>query len=275
MLKLTDIDVFISTTYSRSLSSIVRFKPAIDLFFLENSKLNFVVQYEDEAFVNVLVNELKRLSVFHKIKLHFQNDTGLSNSRNLGLKLSSSRYLYLTDDDVTLNKKSLLSAITLMNENSYDFLINRVGTPCGSNFKDYSRKPSMQNVNFLNSFNVSSVEILLCVEFVKRSSVSFDTRFGLGAPLPSSEEYIFITDLLRNGALGAFSDFLICLHPIETSGRNMENPLSWISRGAMFRRVFGFSGLFLLFAFFFKRLFKRAATLASFRYLIFGFFTKF
>lgn len=171
-------------------------------------------------------------------------ESGLSNNRNNAIKLAVDRfseqdnYLYICDDDITVNVDGLLNAIDVMREEKLSCLTGMVATNDGffRNYKSYAYSHSR-----LSAAKVCSVEILVDLSFVFSRSIYFDKDFGLGGRYPSGEEFIFINDLLSADGKVEFSPIILCKHPPLSSGDDFYTSNHKImAKGAMLRRVFPF-----------------------------------
>jgi hypothetical protein len=166
---------------------------------------------------------------------------GLSINRNsaitLALNSDECEYIYIADDDITLNVDGLLMFAKTLKDSSFDFGAGIVSTSNGY-FKFYSS--SEFEINRFNSAKVSSVEIVISKTTLKDYNLKFDEDFGLGAKYPSGEEFIFCNDALRQGAKGCFYPIVLCQHPPESSGQDFFSSDDKImAKGAMLGRSFG------------------------------------
>lgn len=172
------------------------------------------------------------------------SSSGLSNNRNNGIKLAlgcksaANLYLYICDDDVTLSVEGLLDAIAVMQERKLSCLTGIVSTNDGF-FRDYSNQTYSHSR--LSAAKVSSVEIVVDLDFVLSKNILFDSRFGLGSIYPSGEEFIFINDLISAGGKVNFCPIILCKHPPVSSGDDFySSQYKIMAKGAMLQRVFPF-----------------------------------
>lgn len=188
---------------------------------------------------------------YPSIKIILDKGKGLSCSRNIAINHATSDYVFLSDDDNKFCLPGVKSTINLMVENSLDISIGRIKTEGGLDFKAYSEV--LSKVSLKNAGSVSSLEICIHLDFIKNNNLLFDERFGLGTNLPSCEEFIFITDAIKLKANITRTPFYINIHPLESSGKNLSDPLIIQAKGAAFKRVFGFFSIPILVMFLIKK----------------------
>lgn len=187
----------------------------------------------------------------------FMQGFGLSKNRNASLSLAkrlgkSGDYIYVSDDDVHINVAQLLQARRVAISDKLDFVSGMVTTSNGL-FKNYPKKDKVLSKN--DCAKISSVELLVALDFLNKKNVGFDERFGLGGIYPSGEEYIFCSDMITVGAKGKFLPIVFCEHPPFSSGQDFFSELIKIkAKGAMFSRVHGkYIGVLYSFAFSVKK----------------------
>lgn len=142
---------------------------------------------------------------------------GLAASRNIGLYHCQTPYALIADDDVEFSPSGITKMLGLIQDERPDFALFRIQTPDGQpEYKAYPAKSYL--VNRLKHW-VSSIEIVVSVERLKREGIRFDERFGLGTVLDRGEEEIFVSDLIRSGWVGHYYPIPIVKHPYESSGK--------------------------------------------------------
>jgi hypothetical protein len=175
-------------------------------------------------------------------------ERGLSRSRNRALELCSCDYLWILDDDVLIEQSAfakiqkaiedLPSAKVL----TFEFVdIDDLKTLA----KKYPPKRRLRGVELLR---VSSIEIIVSVDFVKKSKIRFNINYGLGGEVfPSGEETVFLLDLKDAGAEIFHIDQTIVFHPL--AGRSISKfwrmPRRLYGMGTIARR-FGVGGFALV-----------------------------
>lgn len=184
-------------------------------------------------------------------ELIYSYDKGLAKSRMLGILSSSADLLWLVDDDISIKQGEVVEAFKCLEESEYSFITTKYGIDTGIERKKYSDITFKHSV--ITVFGVSSIEVFINRNKVLSLGVAFDTRFGLGAHYKSGEENIFLADILKKGGSGGYVPLLTSMHPEITSGGDFEDDLVSYSKGAIFKRIFGWKGIFLLLAFFLKK----------------------
>lgn len=143
---------------------------------------------------------------------------GLSVSRNIGLSHCRTRYALIADDDIELIPNTMERLLDIIQYEGVDFALFQIATPQGDpEYKDYPEET--YEVKSLQHW-VSSIEIVVNVDKLKREGIYFDERFGLGTVLDRGEEEIFVTDLIRAGWKGRYYPIAIVRHPYESSGKH-------------------------------------------------------
>lgn len=179
---------------------------------------------------------------------HFMDSRGLSISRNLALQCCDTKYLLFADDDVFHVREGVEQIALEFERTNADILTFMIRTPDGGLFRNYKKERFSHSRRSL--FRVSSIEIAIRVDSVRRVGLQFDTRFGLGAENPTGEEVIFLLDAYNAGLDIRFSPIVIVTHPKESSGSNLIGNHRLIrAKGAMFGRIFGYWGLLYCIAF--------------------------
>jgi glycosyltransferase involved in cell wall biosynthesis len=174
-------------------------------------------------------------------------ERGLSRSRNRALELCSSEYLWILDDDVLLHpvaRSKIQAAIDR-------FPAAKAITFEFADIADHQTLaksyPACRALRSMELLRVSSIEIVVSVNFVRSKQINFDTRYGLGAWFPSGEETVFLLDLHEAGAQTFHSPDVIVFHPL--AGRNVSKfwrmPRRLYGMGTIAKR-FGLSGLALV-----------------------------
>jgi glycosyltransferase involved in cell wall biosynthesis len=170
---------------------------------------------------------------------------GLCKSRNVAIDNCNTDYIYILDDDIQLMPNALDSILTTIEREHAAYA-----------FKHAKKKKDMLAVksfkhNIFTLSSVSSIDMCLNVNFIKQHQLVFDERFGLGTQLPSGEEYILLTDILKCKGVILNVPVLIALHPHESSGADFYSSVIKIkAKKEMFIRVTGKRVSFLSLLFF-------------------------
>jgi GT2 family glycosyltransferase len=205
----------------------------------------------DFLIINQLIN--KESSDYSKLNLFSYKEKGLSKSRNRAIEHCNSDIALISDDDVIYVKNIQEILMKAFEENpEADIITFQIKTPEGKFFKNYKYIPFMHNIKSL--MKVSSIEIALKVDSIRKNNIKFDENFGLGSRFPTGEEIIFLTDALKKGLKIKFLPITIAYHKKESSGGNFKNNISLIkAKGAMFYRIFGSKGYLISLIFALKK----------------------
>lgn len=192
------------------------------------------------------------------------NERGLSKSRNRAIQYSTADTALIADDDVIFCEdfeKKIKAGFAQFPD--ADILTFKIITPSGEPYKNYSTDAFKHTRSSI--FKVSSVEIVLRPDKIREAQLEFDEQFGLGATYPSSEEMIFLNDALSKGLNIYFVPEYIVSHPLESSGKILDEKF-FLSKGALIRRLYGTS-LHLGFglAFLLKQFMKPQKSISLFR----------
>lgn len=194
-----------------------------------------IINQKTKIELSVDKEERYKESIFNNVKWIDVLDKGLSRSRNLGLSLTNSEYLYLTDDDIILNTD--FSKVVLQS-----FKDNPEADVLAFNVEGIKKRKKKKNISLLNSFKLSSVQLVFRVSFIKKNRLKFDERFGAGAEFKMGEENIFLVDLLKAKAKIIYIPKTIAtLESSQSTWFEGYNNKYFIDRGAIFARMFGFS----------------------------------
>ncbi|MEN2281236.1 glycosyltransferase family A protein [Algoriphagus sp. SE2] len=233
-----DIQVLISTTNP----------DPKDFYNLNFDKL--IISQNDRGIVEE--NELIKFLSF--------DEKGLSKSRNRAIQESSADIGLIADDDLIYFEDfeaKIKNAFEKFPD--ADILTFKITTPDGKPYKKYSDSPFKHSRTSI--YKVSSVEMVLKLSSIKSAGVAFDERFGLGATYSSGEETIFLNDALDAGLNLYFFPEPIVIHPIESSGKILDENFFY-SKGALIRRLYsGTLNIIIGIIFLIKQITKKQNTL--------------
>ncbi|SHO64446.1 hypothetical protein SAMN04488108_3456 [Algoriphagus zhangzhouensis] len=177
------------------------------------------------------------------------NERGLSKSRNRAIENTKSKFALISDEDVKfVNDIEQKVVDAFQKYPDSDILTFKIETPEGTPYKT-----SYPDESFIHTrstiYRVSSVEIVVRVDSVRKKGLMFDENFGLGAKYSSGEEVIFLNDAMNSGLKLRYVPETLVFHPLESSGKVLDKKY-FRSKGAIVRRLYGFNpslGLGLLF----------------------------
>ena len=161
---------------------------------------------------------------------------GLSHSRNAAIDLCETPFLLFADDDMVLNPKGI-SALANQLKQDTDLAL-AAGWRDGA-FHTYRRSKQRHALTLFNSGRVCAPEFMVRMDKIKQSNLRFDTGFGVGTPLPTGEDYIFVTDLLKRGLKAQSFPIKTGQHIGDSTGQIWQNAALLHARRAVLSRVFG------------------------------------
>ncbi|EPO0011439.1 hypothetical protein ACT5DP_001762 [Vibrio alginolyticus] len=203
--------------------------------------VTFLISTMNERLMNVTLEDGVRYVIVHQItdgyEAHYLEfarsnfsenivyeqmfDTGLSKSRNKAIELCQSKFGFILDDDVKINRKELECFLMESNSIASDYG-ESVYFSC-SHVLGFKKKWVAKKSKFLNIFTcakIASIDMCLNVEHMKENRIKFDENFGLGTNLPSGEEYILLTDVIHSGGKIYYCNNYVCIHPLIVSGND-------------------------------------------------------
>ncbi|WNN42967.1 hypothetical protein [Winslowiella toletana] len=168
-------------------------------------------------------------------------EKGLSRSRNTLLRAAIDNgydFLIISDDDVKYSQEGLRE----LKENLATYR-NRHLQFKSTNEHDIPRKKYKNHKFTLSSLDilkVSSIEMCLNLNLLKKKNIQFDESFGLGAAWPVGEEAVVLADIQNSGQEIVFLPISVTNHPDESTGEKLfYDALMLESRGVLFRRCYG------------------------------------
>jgi len=172
-----------------------------------------------------------------RVKVLAYPGRGVTKIRNKVIENAEGNYLIFADDDITFNEEGLLLALSEMEEGELALLLGQAVDETGALRKSYPK--GIQKLNKLNSGKAATYEMLINVEAIRLSGVTFDEDFGAGAPdTYLGDEYIFIADLVSKGLSCYFMPIVLATHPTESSGSAWGTDRDRQARAKIFDRVF-------------------------------------
>lgn len=173
---------------------------------------------------------------------------GLSYSRNIGIDNSFSEIILFADDDLVYidNYKEIIE--NEFNKNKDIDIIAFQVQGIEKEFKRYNNKK--ERVGFLKSMKISSVEIAIKSDSIKKYNLRFNEEFGSGAKYSMGEENIFLYECLKK-------DMRVITVPIKIADLHIESS-TWFKgfnkkylhdRGAIFTAMSKKFSVFLILQF--------------------------
>lgn len=164
------------------------------------------------------------------------DERGLSKSRNRAIHLATGTHAFIADDDLVYAKdfkRKIEKAFSEFPE--ADIITFKIETPEGLPYKNYSNQSFEHSRTSI--FKVSSVEIVLKLNTIKKHQLKFDENFGLGSTFTSGEETIFLNDAMNAGLRIYYCPEALVIHPLESSGKVLDETF-FISKGALIKRLY-------------------------------------
>jgi hypothetical protein len=163
---------------------------------------------------------------------------GVAKSRNAALRNASGKYLLFGDDDVTFNEVGIQEIIHYFETHpDCAIVMAQASDETGILRKNYPKR-GLKLTHF-NSAKAATYEMMVRVDAIRDKGVKFDENFGAGVENYLGDEYIFITDALKQGLRGVFLPVTIAVHPKDSSGSGWGSQRDLSARAAVFTRVFG------------------------------------
>lgn len=162
---------------------------------------------------------------------------GLSVSRNLGIAHCTTTYALLADDDVAYIEEGLHELLKIIDQSpQLDYGVFKIKTLPGE--PEYNNYPKqITKVTEIQHY-ISSIEVLLNVETLKKNKLKFDERFGLGTLLMKGEEEILIKDLIAQQSIGYYFPIYIVIHPyLSTGKKKLKEWKNYFTKGAYHYRI--------------------------------------
>ncbi len=181
------------------------------------------------------------------VRLMPLSSIGLSRNRNAGLAAAEGALVLFCDDDIQLCPSGIdqLRATFVSDETLALSIGWRKGT-CPTK----GRRAGPYALTRFNTGHACVPAIMIRRFDIIQSGITFDPDFGVGAPYPLGEDYIFVTDILSAGFKGRGFPIEVGAHPHASSGDNWRCPDLMRARQKVLKRVFGHwhAGLRIIYA---------------------------
>jgi len=161
---------------------------------------------------------------------------GLSHSRNAALALCQTPFLAFADDDMTLDTDGLRAlADALEGAPALGFAAGwRAGRRPVS-----GARAGIHPLRKHTAGRICAPELMVRIAAVHAAGVTFDPRFGVGAPHPIGEDYVFVCDMLGAGLRGQGFPIVTGTHHGPSTGDDWHSPQVQYARRAVIARSFG------------------------------------
>lgn len=161
---------------------------------------------------------------------------GLSHSRNAAIARCETEFLVFADDDMTFDPVGICAlARELEQDPKLGFV---VGWRAGQ-LPQSGRKAGRYHLHRFNAGRICAPELMVRTAAVRAAGIQFDPKFGVGAPLPIGEDYIFTCDMIMAGLQGCAFPVVAGAHPTLSTGDNWHDPKIQVARRAVLDRCFG------------------------------------
>ena len=214
--------------------------------FIKNFRFDYLVDADE---VIIIIQGAKKRNV-HKLlkpfKVIFDENYGLSKSRNVGIDKACCDFIWFLDDDIILDNGSIKRLKNHLKLNQdYNLHVARIKNIDNTPYKEYTKKKILGRINALS---VSSVELIVSKKFINENNIRFNNNLGLGSKYPSTEENFFYLDVFDNGgSIIHFHDFLIKHDFVDRKTIHFRNKFIMKAKGAFCRRYGGTFGCLILF----------------------------
>lgn len=191
----------------------------------------------------------ERLVASHELPFELvaeaQAGRGLSRGRNRACALATGRVLCVADDDCVYEESAIAEVAAVFDRRpDVDAVRFRAGGREGTEFKGYAgTEGEVYRPGYRDLFRASSIELAFRARAVPDDRPFFDEDFGLGTRYPSGEETLAVVDLWRRGRAIAYVNRTVVRHEDAPGDDKRLRPERFFSKGALFRRLYGWPGI--------------------------------
>ncbi|HIF9286934.1 TPA: glycosyltransferase [Photobacterium damselae] len=195
--------------------------------------------FPDFITINIICQNLCKENNFElppsNYNIYKYNEKGISKSRNRGIEVCSTEYIWFMDDDVQYSIKDLKGIFNIFEDNNECYLIKiRSLEDKRSYYKKYVFDNYMSNK--IQALKVSSIEIICNVKFLREKMITFKEDIGLGTDYPCCEENNFILDILDNKGKVFYTNLAPVYHTTLEHNRLSPSPGHLRARGELLKR---------------------------------------
>ena len=223
------LEVLISTMHRNSLDF-------LDAMFINNdisqASVLIINQTNQKSILTSERDNIRVINVFER---------GLSKSRNLAIENAIAPVVLLSDDDVVFEKgfnSIILQAFQELPD--ADLITFKTKNFTDGDHRLYPSNDLKYNLKTLRG--VLSIEIAFKLHNVRDLSVKFDERFGLGSEFETSEEYLFVREIVKKGGQCYFNNNYIVSHEAYNSGMAAGSDKIIYARAALNFKLYGYFG---------------------------------
>lgn len=164
-----------------------------------NSDAIIINQCDNNQITKLMFND-------HNIIVISTTERGLSKSRNLALRYSTSDIIIIADDDFEYTD-NYINLIRKEYETAQhaDLIIFNAEKSDGTLYKRLTRK-----VRGLEFYKINSIRITIKRQSLLNNSIFFDERFGAGTRFNLGEDTLFIDQCRKNKLIILSSNIIIC-----------------------------------------------------------------
>ena len=202
--------------------------------------ISFPVKRDDREFIVIVQspNESEPALDIQEEHLIRLKSRGVAKSRNAALRNASGKYLLFGDDDVTFKESGIEEILSYFDTHpECAIVMAQAVDETGALRKSYP--PKAHSLTRFNSAKAATYEMMVRVDAIRKRGIKFDENFGAGVENYLGDEYIFITDALKQGLKGVFLPVTVAVHPKDSSGSGWGSQRDLTARAAVFSRVFG------------------------------------
>lgn len=246
-----DIEILVATMNRTSLDFLSKMFP-----FKHFSNYNILIVNQSKK--NILSSDYPSIRVINS------EDIGLSKSRNLAILNAVGKILIIADDDIIYQRDFAKKTIVAHNKLDHATVINFCAiNKNGSYLKKYPSN-SKKQLNTLDIFNTSSIEMTINKERLDLAEIRFDENFGLGGVFEMGEETIFLFDLKHKNQQISFENQILVKHEDLTTSNKIDIFHKYYIYGAILNRIIKINYAFWLFLKLFFDLKHKKLKLSSF-----------
>ena len=188
-------------------------------------------------------------------RITYLDSLGVAKSRNYMIANAKGDYLFFGDDDIDWEIKSIWEVVDYFENHSDTHLITgRTLNKDGVYQKNYPNRS--RKLNFFNSAKTGTVEMAIRVNRFRLTKIYFDEDFGAGSENFLGDEYIFITDALKQSLRCQYLPVDFSIHKGISSGVVYGTVEDAKARSAVLSRVFKRKASLVKFVFLLKNLTK-------------------